>query len=281
MADDDQNSNMNSRRQGEDSLPEPGVRVTRSRVWLALRHPETATPEGAVIMNNLTVLADRVDNLMAVVASTSSGGRKRPRSRTSSIGSTDVSSVAGGESHAGDEVGAAAAQMQANQKATKEAINNLSGPGGIHLATIYDCYLVWTEEHQAKRYVTSSKNTADPAKRFYEHCLEFFAQDSDDLLIAQHGDNPILDDLEKLTGVDAQIQLYVGLGKRHKHKDDHQQAANRRKSPRVGGSGGDSQVSQTSSQAKRRKTKKVSFTSKTIIRDSVDENDEEDDAEDE
>ncbi|KAJ4405171.1 hypothetical protein N0V85_004734 [Neurospora sp. IMI 360204] len=45
MADDD--SNMSIRRPGEDYLPAPDVRVTRTRHWLALRHPETAA-----LMNN-------------------------------------------------------------------------------------------------------------------------------------------------------------------------------------------------------------------------------------
>ncbi|KAK3335017.1 hypothetical protein B0H65DRAFT_446700 [Neurospora tetraspora] len=80
-------------------------------------------------------------------------------------------------------------------------------------------------------------------------------------------------------------ELKVHWNPRRRYKDDHQQAINRRKSPRVGGSGGDSQetnyASQTSSQAKRRKTKKVSFKSKNVIRDSEeptnDENDNEED----
>ncbi|KAK3487011.1 hypothetical protein B0T13DRAFT_515512 [Neurospora crassa] len=91
-----------------------------------------------------------------------------------------------------------------------------------------------------------------------------------------------LANLQALATVDAQIQLYISLGRRY--KEDSQQAIHRRKSLRIVGSGCKSQdthyASQNSSQAKRRKTKSVSFKRKksAVIADSEEE-DEDDDEE--
>ncbi|KAK3490488.1 uncharacterized protein B0T23DRAFT_443464 [Neurospora hispaniola] len=155
--------------------------------------------------NNLRYSGDRIS-----VSNTTGRSARRQLANSSRSG---LQSDAG----AGDAVGAAVTQIEAQAQTVRNAIANLCGQDGIHLPRILDYHRTWTEETGTKGYVTASKNTPTPAKAFYQHCLTFFADDDmeDSFITAQRGENPILANLQALATVDAQNSSQV---KRRKTK---------------------------------------------------------------
>ncbi|KAK3401533.1 hypothetical protein B0T20DRAFT_116723 [Sordaria brevicollis] len=219
-------------------LPGPDVSVTRTRAWLRLRHPESASASEAVIMNNLAVVSDQLSQLLALQTTTSLGGRKRRR--TSSVGSAaSTATTDGRENRNVDGSDGELSTQQNDAEIINSAINNLSNTGGKWFNTIYDAYKVFTQDTGSFRYRAVSKHTGPVAEAFWKFCLEQFDNEEDGL-VPDIEEESVLDDLKRLTNIDAKVRIYVELGKKF-HAD--QKAAAARKSPRSGTAGPDSQHS--------------------------------------